>query len=189
MQSNPTLLQARDSVLVIVDIQEKLFDVMPNHDKEKLLENTLSLIEAAKLLDIPILITEQYPQGLGKTLPQLSNALQDQGNFFEKTAFSCVGATDFIGTLEKIDRNQIILVGVETHVCILQTALDLHALNKYQIHVVEDASCSIKLEHKFFALQRMLAQHIIISNYESVLFEWLRDATHPQFKAVSNLLN
>jgi isochorismate hydrolase len=90
-------------------------------------------------------------------------------------------------TLEKIGRKQIILVGQEAHVCIMQTALDLTAQN-FQVHVVEDAICARKTEHKFFALQRMQSQNIIITNYESVLFEWLRDASHPDFRAVSGLL-
>jgi nicotinamidase-related amidase len=189
MQSNPTLLQALDSVLVIVDIQEKLFDVMPDHDKEKMLDNTTSLIDSAHLLNIPIIVTEQYPQGLGKTVSQLSDGLNDSTYRFEKTSFSCAGAANFMATLEKIDRNQIIIVGLETHVCVLQTALDLLSSKKYQIHVIEDATCSRKIEHKFFALQRMQTQGIIVSNYESVLFEWLRNASHPHFKAISHLLN
>ena len=81
----------------------------------------------------------------------------------------------------------MILVGQETHVCILQTALDLMSLG-YQVHVVEDAVCSRKAEHKFYALQRLQAQNVIITNYESVLFEWLRDANHPDFKIISGLL-
>ena len=84
-------------------------------------------------------------------------------------------------------RKQIILAGLEAHVCVLQTALEL-LHNGYQVYVVEDAICSRKAEHKFYALQRMQQQGITITNYESVLFEWLRDASHPDFRSISGLL-
>lgn len=187
MNTHPTLLKALDSVLVIVDMQTTLSSVMPENEAQSMHENTLSLLEAAKKLSIPVLITEQYPQGLGHTEIQINDALPDDAHLFDKTAFSCCGASGFMPTLEKTGRKQIILVGQEAHVCIMQTALDLTAQD-YQVHVVEDAICARKTEHKFFALQRMQSQNIIITNYESVLFEWLRDASHPDFRAISGLL-
>jgi isochorismate hydrolase len=183
MNTHPTLLKALDSVLVIVDMQTTLSSVMPENEAQSMHENTLSLLE----LSIPVLVTEQYPQGLGHTEIQINDALPDDAQLFDKTAFSCCGASGFMPTLEKIGRKQIILIGQEAHVCIMQTALDLTAQN-FQVHVVEDAICARKTEHKFFALQRMQSQNIIITNYESVLFEWLRDASHPDFRAISGLL-
>jgi len=115
------------------------------------------------------------------------DALPGTAQVFEKTAFSCTGASGFMPALNIIARKQIILVGQEAHVCVLQTALDLMALG-YQVHIVEDAICARKAEHKFYAMQRLQAQNAVITNYESVLFEWLRDATHPDFKAISSLL-
>ena len=150
-------------------------------------ENTLSLLESAKKLSIPVLLTEQYPQGLGHTEAQIKDALPDNAQLFDKTAFSCCGASGFMPALDKMGRKQIILVGQEAHVCILQTALDLVA-HDYHVHVIEDAICARKTEHKFFALQRLQSQEVVISNYESVLFEWLRDANHPDFRAISSLL-
>jgi nicotinamidase-related amidase len=187
MNSHPTLLKNLDSVLVIVDMQSKLSAVMPEKEANEMHENTVSLLEAARNLAIPVLVTEQYPQGLGQTEKSVQDALPNNAPIFEKTAFSCTGASGFMPTLEQTHRKQIILVGQEAHVCVLQTALDLTVLG-YQVHVVEDAICSRKSEHKFYALQRLQAQNIVITNYESVLFEWLRDANHPDFKTISGLL-
>ena len=187
MNTHPSLLKTLDSVLVIVDMQTTLSSVMPENEAESMRESTLSLLEAAKKLSIPVLLTEQYPQGLGHTESQIKDALPDNAQLFDKTAFSCCGASGFMPALEKTGRKQIILVGQEAHVCILQTALDLMS-HDYQVHVVEDAICARKTEHKFFALQRMQSQNVVISNYESVLFEWLRDASHPDFRAISGLL-
>lgn len=187
MNTHPTLLKILDSTLVIVDMQGKLSAVMAENDAEAMHENTISLLEAAKNLAIPVLVTEQYPQGLGQTESKVSEALPDTAQVFEKTSFSCCGASGFIPALNLIARKQIILVGQEAHVCVLQTALDLIALG-YQVHVVEDAICSRKAEHKFYGLQRLQKQNVVITNYESVLFEWLRDANHPDFKTISGLL-
>ncbi len=187
MNTHTTLLRILDSVLVVVDMQSKLSAVMSEIDSEAMHENTVSLLEAAKTLAIPVLVTQQYPQGLGATEPQVFEALPDTAKLFEKTSFSCIGADDFMSALNLMDRKQIILVGQEAHVCILQTALDLMAQG-YQVHVVEDVICSRKAEHKFYALQRLQAQNVIITNYESVLFEWLRDANHTDFKVISGLL-
>ncbi|MDD2863404.1 MAG: isochorismatase family protein [Methylococcales bacterium] len=187
MNTHPTLLKNLDSVLVIVDMQGNLSAVMPENDAQAMHENTISLLEAAQKLTIPVLVTEQYPQGLGATEKSVQDALPNNAPIFEKTSFSCYGASGFMPALEQTKRKQIILVGQEAHVCVLQTALDL-AAHDYQVHVVEDAICSRKAEHKFYALQRLQTQNVIITNYESVLFEWLRDAAHPDFKAVSGLL-
>jgi nicotinamidase-related amidase len=187
MNTHPTLLKNLNSVLVIVDMQEKLSAVMPENDATAMHENTVSLLEAAKNLAIPVLVTEQYPQGLGQTEQSVREALPNNAPIFEKTSFSCYGASGFMPALDQTKRKQVILVGQEAHVCILQTALDLTEQG-YQVHVVEDAICARKAENKFYALQRLQSQNVIITNYESVLFEWLRDAAHPDFKAISSLL-
>ena len=188
MNTHPTLLNTLDSVLVIVDMQGKLSAVMPEIDAALMHENTISLLEAAKNLAIPVLVTEQYPQGLGQTEASIRAACPDTTQIFEKTSFSCTGASGFMPALEQMKSKQVILVGEEAHVCIMQTALDLMTLG-YQVHVVEDAICARKAEHKFYALQRLQAQNVVITNYESVLFEWLRDAAHPDFKTISQLLS
>lgn len=187
MNSHPNLLSAANSLLVVVDIQSKLSAVMPEPDAELMTDTAGSLIEAAGLLNIPVLLTEQYPKGLGPTDTAIAQKLPEGTQVFDKTGFSCCAAKDFCKALENSGRKQIILVGQEAHVCVLQTALELLHLG-YQVHVAEDAICSRKAEHKFYALQRMQQQGITITNYESVLFEWVRDASHPNFKSISGLL-
>ncbi len=178
------LLNTDQSVLVIVDVQTKLTTAMPARKAEQMLANIVKLTEAADLLQVPILVTEQYPNGLGATEARISEKLPAHTPIFEKTVFSCCTAKGFLPTLTNLKRKQIILVGQETHVCVLQTALELTHLG-YQVHVVADAVCSRNAGHRMTALLRMQQQGVTLSNYESVLFEWLRDAAHPAFKTIS----
>jgi nicotinamidase-related amidase len=188
MSTHPDLLSATSSVLVVIDIQTNLTAVMEESEAEKMIAHTGILMEAAERLHIPILLTEQYPQGLGVTQAEIVEKLSGVFQVFDKTSFSCCAAEGFSEALELSRRQQIVLVGQEAHVCVLQTALEL--LNRgFQVHVVGDALCSRKGEHKFFALQRMQQQGATITNHESVLFEWLGDAKHPEFKRLSALLS
>ncbi len=187
MTTHPNLLDTDNSLLLIIDMQDKLTDVMPEGNAQDMLENSAGLIDAAKLLNIPIIVTEQYPKGLGATVESISEKLNASTPHFEKTGFSCLAADNFQDTLEKTARKQIIIVGQETHVCILQTALELMQQG-YQVHIVEDAVCSRKAENKFYALQRLQAQGATISNFESVLFEWLKNAQHEHFSTITGLL-
>lgn len=175
------------SVLVVIDIQTKLTGVMPVKVLARLQRYTGVLIKAAKVLKIPVLVTEQYPKGLGNLEQDIAVLLADDARRYEKTAFSVTGAADFVEDLSRSGRTQIILVGMEAHVCVLQTAMDLRALG-YQIFVVADAVCSRHRESYETALNRMRQAGVIIVNAESVLFEWLRDAKHAQFKTLQPLL-
>lgn len=187
MKNSSSLCNSADSLLLIVDIQPTLTDAMPEDESEQMLKNTSALLHAASILEIPILLTEQYPKGLGPTDNTLLEQLPTSAKRFEKTGFSCCAAEKFLDTVEITARTQIVTVGQEAHVCVLQTALDLQ--NKgLSVFVAEDSICSRKQEHKFFALERMRQNHITITNYESVIFEWLRDASHPHFKEISNLI-
>lgn len=187
MMKQTNLLNSDDSLLVIVDLQTKLSAVMPAEMASLTTANTIRLLEAANKLDIPLLVTEQYPQGLGATEERISNSFSLSTPIFDKTGFSCCASTGFCDALQTSERKQIILVGQETHVCILQTALEL-LQRGLQVFVVADAVSSRNPEHKINALQRMQQQGVIVTNYESVLFEWLRTASHPEFKAISALL-
>jgi len=187
MTTHPNLLDTTNSLLLIIDIQDKLTTVMPEGNAQDMLENSARLIDAANLLNVPVIITEQYPEGLGATVDSIKEKLNDSTPSFEKTGFSCLAADNFQATLEKTARKQIVIVGQETHVCILQTALELMQQG-YQVHIVEDAVCSRKAENKFYALQRLQAQGATISNFESVLFEWLKNSQHEYFPAISALL-
>jgi len=187
MTQHPNLLTTQNSVLLLVDIQDRLIQAMPEESSENMLESSIRLTEAANLLDIPVFLTEQYPQGLGSTVSTLNDKQSSTVQRFEKTNFSCVAAEGFMAALKQSERKQVIIAGQETHVCILQTALELMQQG-YQVHILEDACCSRKAEHKFYALQRLQQQGATISNFESVLFEWLRDAKNPHFSALSQLL-
>ena len=188
MLTHPNLVSIDNSLLLVIDIQTKLVAAMPENDADQMIDNSGRLIDAAKTLDIPILLTEQYPKGLGSTDHQLTKKLAKNTAIFDKTGFSCLSADGFPDALKQSGRKQIIVVGQETHVCVLQTALEL--LNQdYQIHIVEDAVCSRKTEHKLFALQRMQQQGATITCHESILFEWLKNSTHPAFKSISRLLS
>ncbi len=173
MHTHPNLLSIDSSLLLVIDIQSKLVAAMPENDADHMIDNSGRLIEAAKTLDIPVLLTEQYPKGLGPTDNQLTEKLAQDTAIFDKTGFSCLAADGFTEALKQSGRKQIIVIGQETHVCIIQTALEL-LNNGYQVHVVEDAVCSRKTEHKLFALQRMQQQGATITCHESVLFEWLK---------------
>lgn len=187
MTTANSLLSASNSTLVVVDIQSKLSATMLVAEAQAMNTNSQRLLTAAGLLNIPVLVTEQYPKGLGATDPAVAEYLPQPSPIFAKTGFSCCAAEGFNTALAETKRQQVVLVGQETHVCVLQTALELLALG-YQVHIVEDAVCSRKTEHKFYALQRMQQHGASISNYESVLFEWLRNANHPDFKTISKLL-
>ena len=153
--------------------------------RKQVIANSSRLCQAATLLDIPITHTEQYPQGLGETEPALQAYLPSAA--IEKTSFSCCKAEHFPSRLAHARRKQIVLSGMESHVCVLQTAIQLKQLG-YQVFVLEDAICSRYKHHHKNALQRLHQAGIVISSTESTLFEWLRDAKHEHFKAISRLV-
>lgn len=181
------LLDGDDSVLVVVDLQGKLLNAMPDSTAQAVLGHTSKLLVAAGLLRLPVLVTEQYPKGLGPTAETIVEQLPDGAGRFEKTAFSCCGCDEFNRALEATGRRQVVLLGQEAHVCVLQTAIDLKHQG-FGVHVVEDAVCSRLDSHKNNALFRLRQLGVNVSNHESVLFEWLRDARHKDFKAISALL-
>ncbi|AFJ02546.1 Isochorismatase [Methylophaga frappieri] len=179
--------QTADSVLVVVDIQQKLATAMPKGVRDRVIEQVNILSTAADVLGVPVLVTEQYPKGLGVTEPALAEKLPVGTQIIEKTAFSCADVAPFKQALAKVKRKQIILTGMETHICILQTALDLQNQG-YQVYVVEDAVSSRMKGNQYNALHRMRLAGVSISNVESVLFEWLGDALHPDFKTLAKLI-
>lgn len=185
MKSAPTarLCRSDQSVLVVIDIQNRLTAAMPAKVLARIQRNTESLIKAALLLQIPVLATEQYPKGLGSMEPNLVELLPKGAHRYEKITFSCAGAPDFIRDLELLNRKQIILTGMETHVCVLQTALDLMQFGA-TVFVAADAVCSRHRDNYEIGIQRMLAEGIIISATESILFEWLQDSKHESFRDI-----
>jgi len=185
--THPNLLDSGNSILLVVDMQDRLSSAMPEQEAAAMIANGVRLLEAAKILDVPVLLTEQYPKGLGPTAAEILEHLPQAVQFFDKTGFSCCAADGFNQALAASGRRQVILIGQEAHVCVLQTALAL-LHQGYQVYVVEDAVCSRRTENKFNAVRRMRQQGVTMVCYESVLFEWLKDAKHAGFKAITSLL-
>lgn len=185
--ASPALCAAAQSQLLVIDIQQRLQAAMEASVAARVTRHAERLIRAARLLDLPVHHTEQYPRGLGETLPELKALLPGPG--FEKTCFSCCGAEGLSAALDEPakGRGQIVLCGMESHVCVLQTALELQAQG-FAVFVVEDACCSRHKHHHKNAMARLRAAGVVVSNHESVMFEWLRDAAHEHFRTLSALL-
>jgi nicotinamidase-related amidase len=178
------MLDILKSLLVVVDVQGKLAQLM--HDKDALFKNIRILIKAVKMLDIPVLWCQQCPETLGATVPEIVELLTDDKPI-NKSAFSCCGEENFNIRLNKSSRQQIILCGIETHVCIYQTAMDLQRKG-FDVDVVADAVSSRSQDNKQLALSKMSAGGINISCTEMTLFELLKTAKHPQFKNIAKLI-
>ena len=178
------MLDTQNCCLVVVDVQGKLAQLM--HGRQALFKNIQILIKAAHILDIPILWCQQCPDALGPTVPEIAQLLADNEPI-NKAAFSCCGAEQFNTNLGELARQQVLLCGIETHVCIYQTAVDL--LRKgFNVNVAADAVSSRSLDNKQIAISRMAAKGADISCTEMALFELLRTAEHPKFKQVAKLI-
>ena len=186
--SNPLpLCHANTSQLLIVNVQEKLARVMPKNDRDQMVSNISRLSQSARSLGIPILLSEHYGKGLGETIPEIMQHLPPGTEAKDKLTFSCCTAPGFEEELAQAkERKQIVITGLEAHICILQTASGLQQWG-YQVFVVEDAICSRSAEHRKNAINRMRQGGIKITNTESVGFEWLGDASHPHFSEISQL--
>ena len=169
---------------LIIDIQEKLFPHMDQ--KEALLKKMLMLTEGLKVLKVPLVITEQYPKGLGTTIEEIST-LVGQNSFIEKIAFSCCDEPAVMQNATMQNCKTIIICGIEAHVCVLQTVIDLHAAG-YTAVVVEDCISSRNQNDKRVAVERMRAEGATITTCESILFELARVAGTDEFKAISRLV-
>lgn len=179
------LLQAAQSQLVIIDLQAKLAPAMDSVAMQAVTKNCAILLQAASLMQVHTIVTEQYPQGLGETLPELKQYLINTKPI-AKTAFSAFAEPTFKQHLHS-DKTQIVLTGMEAHICVIQTALGLLQANK-QVFVVEDAVISRGSTNKANAIARLRDAGCIITNTESVVFEWLGDANHEAFKVISKLV-
>ena len=179
------VVNSASSQLVLIDMQVKLASVMPAEALQSVVKNTAILVQAAQLLQVPILVTEQYPQGLGETLPEIKQFLPTNKPI-AKTAFSACSEPKFNQLLHR-DNSQIVLAGMEAHVCVLQTALALLQDSK-TVFVVEDAILSRSPANKTNALARLRDAGCVITNTESVVFEFVSNANHEAFKVISKLI-
>jgi nicotinamidase-related amidase len=177
-------IDKKDTIAVVIDIQERLFPAMS--DKAALLDNNRKLINGLNVQEVPILVTQQYTKGLGETLPELSGLVKDFSPI-EKTVFSCYDEPDFISAIEEKDCKNVVLVGIESHVCVLQTAIDLKDAG-YNPIVVFDCVSSRKQSDKALALERFRHEGIMVTGMESLLFELTRGAKEPGFKEISKIV-
>lgn len=176
-------LNAAESVVLVVDVQDKLLAAMPA--AKSLVASVGFVLDVANLLAIPALATEQYPKGLGPTNADIARRLPP--NPLAKTAFSCCGAPGLYGALKMLDKPSVVLVGMEAHVCVAQTALDLLE-HGFAVFLPVDAVASRFAVDSETALRRLDRAGAILTTAEAVAFEWMRDASHPNFKAVSKLV-
>ena len=170
--------------LLLIDMQERLLPAMA--EREAATESCATLLTAARHVGVPIIISEQYPKGLGRTLPKLADLAQTN-EIMEKVEFSCFANPELRARLTGTDRAQTVIAGIEAHVCVLQTALEMAADGR-KVFVVADGVTSRKPGSKAIALQRLMAAGVEIVSTEMVLFEWLRSAEAPEFRTLSRLI-
>ena len=178
------LIRRADSLLLVVDIQQKLAPAI--HDSERVVANSVRLLDGARQLGVPAFVSEQYIKGLGPSLEAIRAAAVD-ARFFEKTHFSCAAEPGVIDLLRAAKRPQIILTGTEAHVCVLQTAFGLLAAG-FEVYLVADAASSRTPENRSAAIERMRAAGIGIVTTEMVLFEWLHQAGTDDFRQLLPLI-
>ncbi len=172
----------KESLLLIIDVQEKLVNMLK---EDTVGTNAVKLAKAANILNVPTVITEQYPKGLGSTIEEIKN--NAQAKYIEKTYFSALKEDRFEDLIKAYNKKQIILSGIETHICVLQTAFDL--LNKgYEVFVVQDACGSRNNDNKEAALRRLIHAGVQIVTTEMVIFELLEGSKNPNFKEVQAII-
>ena len=187
-EPSPALLQRDRSALVVIDMQERLMPVIA--DGEAVTRASGILIEAARHLDVPVVVTEQYAKGLGPTVGAIAERLPNGAPVIDKMTFSAARNFDFAARLEAFragGRDHVVVCGVESHVCVMQTAADLDAQGR-TVHIVADAVSSRAHANRDAALARFGALGISCVSTEMVVFEWLEAAGTPEFKAVSRLV-
>jgi len=178
------MIEPKKCCLVLIDVQEKLLPVM--QQPEVLVKNCAILIKLAKALGIPVLWCQQYTKALGPTAPALSELLTDSQPV-DKRAFSCCGAAEFTSKLAATGADTAILCGIETHVCVFQTAMDMLRMSM-KVCIVADAVSSRTEQNKGLALNRMAEHGVIINSTEMLLFELLKTSEHPKFRELSALI-
>jgi len=182
---HPKILDINKTALVVVDLQEAFRS--PINDFAQIVSRASIAVRGFQILGLPVIVTEQYPKGLGRTAEEILFSLPPEFEFVEKTAFSSCGAASFVEKLRETGATQIVLCGLETHICVSQTAHDLLNEN-YEVHVLTDCVGSRFTQDKETALKKMRISGVVPATVEMSLFELLRDAQHEQFKEIQNLI-
>jgi nicotinamidase-related amidase len=181
-------LNREEAVLLVVDVQERLVPAIHKDLYPRALRNMQIAIEAAGTLGIPILLTEQYPKGLGRTVPEVMGALDGKEyRLVEKMTFSCARDEGFLSAVSELNRRQVILVGMETHVCVYQTSVDLCRAG-YSLFILDDAVSSRFLHNYQSGLQALRDAGCAVISTETAIFELLKVAATPEFKKVASLI-
>jgi nicotinamidase-related amidase len=178
------MLQLDSTVLVVIDVQDKLFRVMP--EREALAASLRKLVRGAQVLGVPVILTEQNPKGLGPTIAELAD-LMPGIQPIPKFSFSCCGEERFRRELEALGRRQVLLAGIELHICVYQTALDLLA-SGYEVQVVADCVTTRLLENREIGLMRLRDAGVSLTTAEMALFELLKTAEGDVFKEISRIV-
>ncbi|MFP5247984.1 MAG: hydrolase [Thermoanaerobaculia bacterium] len=181
------MLDRTNAVLVLIDVQEKLMPVISNADEVQL--NLTRLIRGAHILGIPVIVTEQYVKGLGPTVEPVRRALEETAGYrpIEKSCFSAHGCAPFAAQLAALERKQVLLAGVEAHVCVYQTASDLLA-SGYEVSLIADAVSSRTQMNVGVAVRRLMSDGVKLSSTEMALFELTVAAGTEEFRAISRLI-
>ena len=179
------LLERSRTALVVIDVQEAFRASIPEFSP--LAERISVAVRGCRILNVPVIVTEQYPKGLGHTVEEIQLVLPDDTTPIEKTAFSSCGAGEFVARLTATGAEQVIVCGVETHVCVDQTAHDLLDHGS-QVHLLTDAVGSRFEIDKKAGFAKMYASGVVSSSVEMMLFELMRDAKHEQFKEIQALV-
>ncbi len=179
------MLNVNNTTLFVIDVQGKLAQLM--HEKETFFTNVERMVRGAQTLDIPIIWTEQVPEKLGHTIPQLQEPLLKTAQPIPKISFSCCGNQPFMEALQALDRKQVLITGLETHICVYQTVQDLLKIG-YEVQAVTDALSSRTIENKQIGLERMKAAGASLTSTEMALFELLRVAEGDKFRTISKLV-
>ena len=176
------LMKRNESLLLVIDVQEHLAPVTDN--PREVIDGSAKLVSVAGELKIPYIITEQYPKGLGQTMIDVRKAAGEEYHYFEKLEFSCLQNAEIMEQIKKSGKKQIIITGVETHICVLQTAIDLQKAG-YDVFVVSNACSARDPLQNIIAFQRLLRNGVDVVSTEIVIFEWLEKAGTEEFKSIS----
>ncbi len=179
------MLTPNNTTLVVIDVQGKLAQLMSQ--KEALFDNLQKIIKGAQVLELPIIWNEQLPEKLGPTLPEIAELLSHSTQPIAKSSFSCCGNPPFMEALAATQRKQVLLAGIESHVCVYQTCLDLLNFG-YEVEVVTDAVSSRTEENRQIGLARMQQAGATLTSTEMTLFELLRVAAGPKFKEITRIV-
>ncbi len=179
------MLEIDNAVLVCIDIQGNLAQAM--HNREKLFDSLKRLLTGMRTLAVPVLWTEQVPEKLGPTLPQIAQCMPPGVQSISKMSFSCCGCDAFMQAFAAAKRTDVLLAGIETHICVYQTAVELMALG-YRVHVVADCVASRTPANRDIGIKKMCAAGACVTSVETVLFELLRTAASPLFREIAGIV-